>query len=88
MGMKDNILKHLSLALPNSRRRFRASIPVASAAICDLLEGNFASLPSAKVRATNFRSIPGGPYGRSQRGIVRLIVRLMRRLLAQITPRI
>jgi protein-L-isoaspartate(D-aspartate) O-methyltransferase len=87
MGMKDNILKHLSLALPNSRRRFRASIPVASAAICDLLDDNFASLPSARSAVLIF-----GAYPRTVRPLPMRhrppIVRLIGRLVAEIKPRI
>jgi hypothetical protein len=50
-----------------------SSAALRGAAICDLLKGNF--VPTVrKVRATNFRSLPSGPYGCSQWGIVQQLV--------------
>jgi hypothetical protein len=57
---------------------------VASAAIRDLLQENFASVPSASPRH-ELSERTGGPYGCSQHDIVRLIVRLMGRLVAEIS---
>ena len=83
-------IRFSNLRLTDGRvgKKAGALTPVASAAICDLLEGNFASLPSARAALLIFGAYPADRRGRSQRGIVRLIVRLMGRLVAEITPRI
>jgi hypothetical protein len=67
--------------LSYSRGGAPLSLPIARAAICDLLERNFASLPSARSALLIFGAYPADRTACSQRGIVRLIVRLMGRLV-------